>query len=145
MKNSLALTFVVSTGALLLHCGAEDSNPPPVAQGQLNPPPTGNTTAPGSMPSGTAPAPVAPSSPTPDGNNNEGQPAAGAPLSPAQMPNGGMSAGGAPGMSAGGAPGMSAGGAAPMNAGGAPPVTPPPLDLVGLVGALDGHLFSVAC
>jgi hypothetical protein len=143
MKNSLARTFLVSAGALLLRCGAEDSNPPPVSQGQLNPPPASSNTAPGAMPSGTMPAASAPSSPTPAGN--EGQPAAGAPLSPAEMPNGGMSAGGAPGMNAGGAPGMNAGGAPPMNAGGAPPVTPPPLDLVGLVGALDGHLFSVAC
>jgi len=141
MKYSLALTSLMSAGVLLLSCGSEDSDPPPVAMNPLMP---GSSGAPAATTPSTPPATTpstAPSTAPSTTPSTEGQPGAGAPIAPpmAEMPNGGTPAG----MNTGGATGMTP---PAMGAAGAPAVTPPPpLTLIELVGDLDGHLFSVAC
>jgi hypothetical protein len=133
------LASVLAIGVPLLGCGADDSDPPPVAPSDLGSTMGMGGSAPATAPgSGAATGGADNAAPT-DGTMptaSEGQ--TGAALDPGMMPpvGSGMAAGGATGAGMGGSDGMNA-------AGGAPPVEVPTLD--DLVGGIDGHLFSVAC
>lgn len=142
MKRPLALSCLATAGVLLLGCGSEDSDPPPVAPALMMP---GNGMGGTSATGVPDPSPTAPgdsmtttgdsTSTTPAANEGQGE---GIGLDmvdpPATNPmndTGGMAAGGAPGMMDG--------------MGGMGPVPVPELTLEDLVGPLDGHLFVVPC
>lgn len=141
MKHSLAFTSLVWAGALVLGCGADDSDPPPVVAAPAATPAPG-TPAPGATPGAptTTPTESTPTTGTTP-TSTEGQ--------------GGASFNGGVGMEApaGGAapPAMGAAGTAPADMGAAgtgevpPPPAPTELSLQELVGPLDGHLFVVPC
>lgn len=140
MKHAISFTSIVWASALLLACGADDSDPPPIAAA---PPASGAPSQPGTPTTtpvdGTPTTPVmgtTPTGATPTGSEGQG----GTSFmggTPAQEPGSGEAPAG-----------MAAAGTAPTGAAGAAgemPAPPAELTLPELVGGLDGHLLVVPC